>query len=273
MQNIYLINLSTPVTFPLEVPSTIQNPRLHVDSPNVLTQDTTFTFNNLYDGITRFVLSGNNISASDSLLRNINSGTIKLKYVSGGGIACDIDFTKALSDELEIFSCIGLNNANVKLDLTKINGTYPLITAFGMGYNGIAVGTRNGNIIGTVSDLLRVFPNISSNLLVYYSKISGDISGFAATPSITNLGVQGTNITGTVESLVAEMCAAGRVEGTLHCAAHNTAVTFHNAAVPSIGGAAPGLQIAFTSTGATVSQDGVTLATYTKTSGTWTYNS
>jgi hypothetical protein len=83
--------------------------------------------------------------------------------------------------------------------------------------------------------------------------------------------MQATNITGTVEALVAGMCTAGRTEGNLHCAAHNTAVTFHNAAVPSAGGIYPGLQIAFTSTGATVSQGGVTLATYAKASGTWTY--
>lgn len=102
--------------------------------------------------------------------------------------------------------------------------------------------------------------------------VKGSIVNFGYSTSLTYLALQrrGGFITGKVESMVSGMSKLGRTSGTLQMDLRYNANTFHN--LPVEDSTSGYLNVEFSATGATVKDaSNNLLATYTKSSDTWSY--
>ena len=124
------------------------------------------------------------------------------------------------------------------------------------------------NISDTKGQQLKRFYVFSRSTLY----VKGDVKDFDAQVICTNIGLIGQGgVDGTLESLVEGLCRNGKVGNNLTVDFRNTAVTFNGVRI-STTLYNNGFVLTFSSTGATVNHNNTTIATYTKSSGTWTYN-
>ena len=125
--------------------------------------------------------------------------------------------------------------------------------------------SQNANKTGNLSDLSELTG--LKELYMYQTSVSGDISVLSNLILLTALWLyNNSHVSGTVESLVKGQSVAGRESGTFALRVAGTSCTFNSTTVQ-----ANTLTIAFSSTGATVSNGSTLLATYTKSNDTWVY--
>lgn len=159
------------------------------------------------------------------------------------------------------------------------NEPYKVIVTNGAGIKELFPQNTNGNIITNTDTLKYQYmtsaTDISKNNFFGKADIGSkfNILDFCHSKTLVNLAFQNPNITGTVESIVELQWGLGRRSTKLYlnyCLGYNSSLTLNGNRISSLGTAAQGLEIMFSSSDVKVNKENHTnLATYD--GSTWTY--
>lgn len=153
-------------------------------------------------------------------------------------------------------------------------------------------------LVGTISELVRVFPNLDgldlqdsangleggiapltslpltvitlSSISTPAIPITGNLSDISSIITLNKISFHNTQVVGSIEAFVEGQITNGKADGTVNVDIRGSQYTLNNLAITS--SADYGMTIVYDSNGAIVSIDGDQVATYNKTNNTWTYN-